>query len=140
MVFFGRVVTNSLCVTAILFSLNAVATDDEYLKMLENEAKGVEVDKTGQLENTEQADKDSIEGLIKKNWKSDGALNGDGLPSGLTQDEFVAVLKQNFYGSYVFFTKLNSIDQQTVYYNYTKASPAYLESIRQDILELLKNR
>lgn len=140
MVFFGRAVTNISCVAALSFSLNVVATDDEYLKMLENEAQGLEIDKTGQLESTEQADKDTIEGLIKNNWSSGDALKGDILPPGLSQDEFVALLKQNFYGSFVFFTKLNSIDQQTVYYHYTKASPAYLEPIRQDILELLKNR
>ena len=140
MVFFGRAVTYLLCGAALIFSLNALSADDEYLKMLENEAKGLEVDKSGQLENTEQGDKTAVDDLIKKNWKSDGTLKGDVLPSGLTHDEFVELLKQNFYGSYIFFTKLNSIDQQTVYYHYTKNSPAYLEPIRQDILELLKNR
>ena len=59
--------------------------------------------------------------------------------SGLAQEEFVSFLKQNFYGSYVFFSKLNSIDQQTVFYHYKKASPAHLDDIRQDIMGLLKN-
>jgi hypothetical protein len=140
MEFFDRALTALSCITVLLFSLSAVATDDDYLKMLEQEANGLEVDKSGQLGNTEQNDNTTIEGLIKENWTSDGVLRGDEIPSGLTQDEFVGLLKQNFYGSYIFFTKLNSIDQQTVYYHYTKASPAYLESIRQDILELLKNR
>ena len=140
MVFFGRAVTNLSCVAALLISLNAVAADDDYLQMLEDEAKELEVDKSGQLEITEQADKASIGGLIKENWKSDDVLINNALPSGLVQDEFVALLKQNFYGSYVFFSKLNSIDQQTVYYHYTKATPAYLDSIRQDILDHLKNR
>ena len=60
------------------------------------------------------------------------------MPSGLAQDEFATLLKQNFYGSFVFYRKLNSNDQDTVYYHYTKASPADLDTIRQDILDHLK--
>lgn len=138
MAFFSRTAINISCVTALLCSLNAVATDDEYLKMLESEAEGLEIDKSGQLEHKELTEKSSTESLIKENWKSEGVLDGNVLPPGLAQDEFVTLLKQNFYGSFVFYRKLNSIDQQTVYYHYTKALPAYLDSIRQDILEHLK--
>lgn len=69
-------------------------------------------------------------------WEGD--LEGDVLPPGLAQDEFASLLKQNFYGSFVYYRKLNSLDQQTVYYHYTKASPANLDDIRQDILDHLK--
>ena len=115
-----------------------MATDDEYLKMLEGEAEDLELDKSGQLKEKEQADKSATEAITKKNWKWEGDLQGDILPPGLAQDEFTTLLKQNFYGSFAFFNKLNSIDQQTVYLHYTKASPAHLEAIRQDILDHLK--
>lgn len=138
MVFSSRLIINSLCVSALLFSMNAVATDDAYLRMLEGEAEDVSLDKSGQLKDTEQADESSKEGIIKKNWTWEGDLEGDILPSGLAQDEFASLLQQNFYGSFVFYRKLNSNDQDTVYYNYTKASPADLDAIRQDVLDHLK--
>lgn len=134
----GRLILNSLCVSALLFSIEAVATDDAYLKMLEGEAEEVSLDKSGQLKGTEQTDKSSTEGITKKNWAWEGDLEGDVLPPGLAQDEFNSLLKQNFYGSFVFYRKLNSNDQDTVYYHYTKASHANLDAIRQDILDHLK--
>ena len=138
MAFSGRLIINSLCVSALLFSIEAVATDDAYLKMLEGEAEEVSLDKSGQLKDTEQTDKSSTEGITKKNWTWEGDLEGDTLPSGLAQDEFASLLKQNFYGSFVFYRKLNSNDRDTVYYHYTKASTANLDVIRQDILDHLK--
>jgi len=138
MAFSGRLIINSLCASTLLFSINAVATDDAYLKMLEGEAEEVSLDKSGQLKGVEQADGSSKEGITKKNWTWEGDLEGDILPSGLAQDEFASLLQQNFYGSFVFYRKLNSNDQDTVYYHYTKASPADLDVIRQDILDHLK--
>lgn len=138
MAFSSRYIINILCVLALMFSFKAVATDDAYLRMLEGEAEEVTLDKSGQLTNTEQADSSSKEGLTKTNWIWEGDLEGDVLPPGLAQNEFATLLKQNFYGSFVFYRKLNSLDQKTVYYHYTKASPANLDSIRKDILDHLK--
>ena len=133
-----RLVINVLCVTALVFSLKANATDDAYLRMLEGEAEDLSLDQSGQLKNAKQVSGKSTEDLTKKNWTWEGDLEGDILPPGLAQDEFATLLKQNFYGSFVFYRKLNSIDQDTVYLNYTKASPADLDSIRRDILDHLK--
>jgi len=138
MAFFSRLFINIFCLTALLCSLKAMATDDEYLKMLEGEAEDLVLDKSGQLKDRKQADKNATEDITKKDWKWEGELQGDILPPGLAQDEFATLLKQNFLGSFAFYQKLNSIDQQTVYHHYTKASPAHLEAIRQDILDHLK--
>ena len=138
MVLSVRLIVNSLCITVFLFSMKAVATDDAYLKMLEGEAADVQLDKSGQLKDTESVADGSSQGITKKNWTWEGDLEGDVLPPGLAQDEFASLLKQNFYGSFVFYRKLNSLDQETVYYHYTKASPANLDDIRQDILDHLK--
>ncbi len=132
MVISSRLLINILCIAALLCSLKAMATDSDYLKMLEGEAEDLELDKSGQLK--EQVDKISAKDLSENNWKWDG----DVLPAGLNQDEFLLFLKQNLYGSYAFYRKLNSIDQQTVYYHYAKVSPAYLDAVRQDILDHLK--
>jgi hypothetical protein len=138
MVLSVRLIVNSLCIAVFLFSLKAVATDDTYLKMLEGEE--VQLDKSGQLKDNESETDHSSSGITKKldmgTWEGD--LEGDVLPPGLAQDEFASLLKQNFYGSFVYYRKLNSLDQQTVYYHYTKASPANLDDIRQDILDHLK--
>ena len=133
-----RLIINSLCIAALLFSLKAVATDDAYLRMLEDEAEEASLDKSGQLKDAEPINKHSTDGITKTNWRWEGDLEGDALPPSLAQDEFATVLKQHFYGSFVFYRKLNSIDQQTVYYHYTKSSSADLDSIRQDILDHLK--
>ena len=137
MAFFSRSVFNILCIAALLCSYKAMASDDEYLKMLEGEAEDVQLDQSGQLKDKEQIN-ESNSGITKTNWTWEGDLEGDILPPGLAQDEFAMLLKQNFYGTFVFYRKLNSVDQQTVYYHYAKASPAALDSIRQDILDHLK--
>jgi hypothetical protein len=137
MAFFSRSIFNILCITALLCSYKAVASDDEYLKMLEGEAEDVQLDQSGQLKNKEKIN-ESNSGITKTNWKWEGDLEGDILPPGLAQDELATLLKQNFYGTFVFYRKLNSVDQKTVYYHYSKASTAELDSIRQDILNHLK--
>ncbi len=137
MALFSRTFFNIFCITALLCSYEAMASDDEYLRMLEGEAEDVKLDQSGQLKDKEKVNNDSSV-ITKTNWKWEGDLEGDNLPSGLAQDEFATLLKQNFYGTFVFYRKLNSVDQQTVYYHYSKASPAALDPIRQDILNHLK--
>lgn len=138
MVLSTRSVFNILCIAALLCSFKAIASDDEYLKMLEGEAADAKLDQSGQLKDKEKISQSSSV-ITKTNWKWEGDLEGNALPSGLAQDEFASLLKQNFYGTFTFYRKLNSVDQQTVFYHYSKASPADLDSIRQDILNLLKN-
>lgn len=138
MAFFTRSVLNILCIAALLCSYKAIASDDEYLKMLEGEAEDVQLDKSGQLKEKEQTNESSSV-ITKTNWKWEGDLEGNTLPPGLAQDEFALLLKQNFYGTFAFYRKLNSVDQETVFYHYSKTSTAELDSIRQDILNLLKN-
>lgn len=134
----NRVVIKVLCTVTLIFSFQASAADDEYLKMLEGEAEDLELDQSGQLNDVKTESNSSQEVITKKDWKWEGKLDGDVLPPGLAQDEFASLLKDNYYGSFVFYRKLNSNDQKTVYYHYTKASPARLDAVRQDILDHLK--
>lgn len=137
MAFFSRSVFNVLCVFALLYSYSAVASDDAYLKMLEGEAEDVKLDPSGQLKVKEQINEGNS-GITKTNWKWEGDLQGDILPSGLAQDEFATLLKQNFYGTFVFYRQLNTVDQKTVFYHYSIASTAELDPVRQDILNHLR--
>jgi len=138
MAFFTRSFFNVLCIAAFLCSFRVLAAEDEYLKMLEGEAEKVELDQSGQIHEREQIDT-SNSGVTKTVWKWEGDMEGDTLPSGLAQDELVALLKQNFYGTFVFYRKLNSNDQQTVYYHYSQNSPVTLDFVRQEILKQIKN-
>ena len=137
MALFSRSVFNILCIVVLLCSYSAVASDDEYLKMLEGEAEDVKLDQSGQLKDKEKIN-ESNSGITKTNWKWEGDLDGDTLPSGLAQDEFATLLKQNFYGTFVFYRQLNSVDQKTVFYHYSIASTAELDPVRQDILNHLR--
>lgn len=131
-----RLVSNIAILMVMILPLESVA--DNYLKMLESEAEGVTLDKSGQLKEKQQVDTGSTDGITKTDWAWEGDLQDDVLPQGLAQDEFATLLKQRFYGTFVFYRKLNSVDQQTVYYHYTKTSPAALDSIRNDIMSHLK--
>lgn len=133
MAFLSRSVSSIVII--FLSTFNAQA--DDYLKMLESEAEDVKLDQSGQLKDKERISDDDS-GITKTDWNWEGDMNGDVLPPGLARDEFATLLKQHFYGTFVFYRKLNSIDQNTIYHHYKKASPAELEPIRQDILSHLK--
>ena len=51
---FSRSFFNILCIAVLLCSYKAVASDNEYLKMLEGEAEDVKLDQSGQLQDKEQ--------------------------------------------------------------------------------------
>lgn len=136
MVFFRRLAFNSMCLATLLSTYNVQANPANFLKMLEAEAEDLTLDQSGQLKDKQQIGDNS--GITKTDWSWEGEIEGDVLPSGLAQDEFATLLKQHFYGTFVFYRRLNSLDQATVYYYYTKASPAELEPIRQDIINHLR--
>jgi len=143
MVSFARPVKTSflftLFITVFFSPFQLMATDDAYLKMLEGEAENSTLDQSGQLHDQEVVDiKSSKDSLNKTNWTWEGNLEGDILPLGLAQDEFTLLLEQNFYGTFVFYRKLSSIDKQTVHYHYTKNQKAELDAVRKEILDLLK--
>ena len=71
----GRLLTIIFTVTASLSSQQAAATDDEYLKMLEQEAKELEVDKSGQLERNETSEEDSAVNVMNIKLKSGETLD-----------------------------------------------------------------
>lgn len=133
----SRIFRGGVFAGVFLFSMQAAASDDAYLKMLEGEAEDLKLDQSGQLKQAEPVN-ESVNTVSETDWKWEGDLTADTMPEGLAQDEFSSVLKQNFYGTFVFFRKLNSVDQQTVFYHYSKSTNPDLDSIREHILSLLK--
>jgi hypothetical protein len=133
-----RTSTSLIVATLLAWSSTVVASDDAYLKMLEGEAEDLQLDQSGQLKDKASDNSSSSDTVNETEWKWEGDLMADSMPKGLAQDKFSTVLKRNFYGTYVFYRKLNSVDQQTVYYHYSKSTNPDLDSIRQHILSLLK--
>ena len=126
--------TNSLLISvSMLIFLPVAAADDAYLKMLEGEAASVELDQTGQLH--EEQTKDSASSAFEWNGRE---LETDSLPKGLDMEQFEMFLQKNFYGTYVFFAKLNTTDKNTVFYRYSQADQPDLVNVRQNVMSLHK--
>jgi hypothetical protein len=125
---------NSLLISvSMLVTVPVAAADDAYLKMLEGEAASVELDQIGQLK--EEQTTDSTGSAFE--W-SGGELEADSLPKGLDMEQFEMFLQKNFYGTYVFFKKLNTTDKNTVFYRYSQAEQPDLENVRQNVMSLHK--
>jgi hypothetical protein len=130
----SRLALSLLISVSMLVAVPALAADDAYLKMLEGEAASVELDETGQLK---QQQKQQAAESNAFQWTG-RELNEDSMPEGLDMDQFEAFLQENFYGTYMFFKKLNTTDKNTVHYRYSKASKPDVENVRQNIMTLLK--
>ncbi len=113
---------------------------DDYLKMLENEAADLKLDQSGQIEKTQPVQAPDKEVITKTQWNWEGELEGDKLPTGLSNEAFSSLLQQHFYGTYVFYRKLNSNDKKTLFYHYSQSREPDLDDVRKDILGLLKQQ
>jgi len=122
----------------LMFSSFNVLAEDDYLKMLESEASDLELDQSGQINESEQDEVTNNDDVTKANWTWDGELEGNILPTGLAQNEFASLLKQQFYGTFVFYRKLNSNDRKTVYYHYSKSPKPDIDDVRKDVTDHLK--
>ena len=129
----GRLLFSIFVSGGIFAAMAAYAADDAYLKMLEGEAQELELDKSGQLQK-----RDNRQSSTKKTFQWNGELEEQALPSGLGMEQFEAFLQQYFYGTYVFFNKLNTTDKNTVYYRYSQAEQPDLENVRKNVMALLK--
>lgn len=108
------------------------AIDADYLKMLEAEAEQVQLDDSGQL----KQDADEQSAITTFEW--DGSVSQEGFPGKLSQKDFEAFLHQYYYGTFVFFKKLDAVDKDTVYLRYMKESAPSIENVRQNVMSLFK--
>ncbi|MGB5279311.1 MAG: hypothetical protein WBO73_08715 [Gammaproteobacteria bacterium] len=130
----GRLVV-TIVVSGLLSVLMPVqAADDAYLKMLEGEAASVQLDHGGQLKKQEKLKRPD-----RPLFEWNGELRQENtVPTGLDREQFETFLQKNYYGTYVFYNKLNTNDRDTVYYRYSKADKPGLENIRKNVMALLK--
>lgn len=106
-------------IASMQFSASAMA--NSYLSELEAEAETL----GGGAATTKNAP------AANANWKITKQPTSDNLKQGMTQVEFTATLRDSYYGSYIFFSKLNAVEQHLVYESYKKNNN--IEAIRDEI-------
>ena len=125
------------CLCVLIFTLQkSFAQQDNYLEELDAEAGGLSLDR-----------KTRDDAHIEKNIRDSAGLaavpDGDspennGLPPGLSRDSFEVMLERNFFGSYLFYKRLNAASRAWVYRQYQeKPAP---ERVRKSILEAIKRQ
>ncbi len=137
MVFFSRSVFNTFSIVVLLVVLlatfNAQAADDEYLKQLASEVKNVHLDKSGQRNNNNTAHNASGDAKQRK-WVGECDYSNEVMPAGLAWAEFSSYLKQCSLATFVYYRRLDSDLQRSVYNTYSKASTMKSSKLKKDIL------
>ncbi len=107
---------------------------DNYLQGLTSEAGGTRVDDSGQIA-TRELEGDGADEPPESTWDID-SQSLDILQAGLERDEFEALLKRNYYASYIFYKKLNPTSKSLVYKTYLKTPTIVV--VRNQIISLSK--
>jgi len=129
----GRLIVRTFIAGLMFAVMTARAADDAYMEMLEAETADLKLDQSGQLKEEEKN-----RGPTNKAFEWNGELQGENIPKDLGKEQFEAFLQKNFYGTYMFFNRLNTTDKNTIYYRYSQAAKPDLENVRQNVMALLK--
>lgn len=120
-----------------LFALNSsnvlAQTNDDYLKSLEGEASNLTLDKQTQTAPARTSKPDGIGG----GWSANQSGDISDLVAGLSVEQFEAVLKSNYIGSYLFYKRLNN-DQKDQVYVFYQSNPDP-DKVREKILQVSKS-
>lgn len=134
----ARVATNPgrvLLATVMMgfFGLSSVLfADDDYLKSLEMEAETLDVPTA---EPRSHAAPSSV-GPAQSNWLANSQSLMTELPPSLSRADFELALQGAFYGTFVFYRKLSSEQQDAVYAAYQER--ATVSNVRSKIIRLYK--
>lgn len=113
----------------MLYSLPGAQAADSYLEALQAEAVN-----EAPVEQPPAAATEAPSG----GWAAGDQSFSANIPSGLSRSDFEKALKQLFYGSYLFYNKLNDTQQQQAYEAYT--SDSRIEHVRAQIMRLYRSR
>ena len=108
-------------VLSLLFIPTHHAIADAYLDALNAEATGEE--------------KPSDQSVLESDWSHQKQSLKTQLTPGLSKAVFEAELKDSFYGSFVFYNKLNDVKKDVVYKHYQETGD--IEAVRQKIMDML---
>lgn len=104
--------------------------DDDYLKALKEETQAITKGEAA------APAAPAAEAKPPQGWSASGQGLGEGLPPDLSQEQFEAALKSSYFGTFVFYNKLNDADKAQVYEAYQ--SNAQISHIRETTTTLLK--
>lgn len=107
---------------------------DSYLQGLASEAGETRVDDSGQIA-TRELEGNRTEEPPVATWDIDSQTL-DVLQAGLERNEFEALLKRNYYASYIFYKKLDPTSKSLVYKTYLKTPTIVV--VRNQIISLSK--
>lgn len=105
--------------------------DDDYLKALKAETQALSGGQAAQ-----GASAAAPETKPKDGWSADKQGMGEEMPANLSKEQFEAELKKSFFGTYMFYSKLNDADKTVVYQAYLKNRQ--ISNIRDTTTSLLK--
>jgi len=105
--------------------------DDDYLKALKAETQAIT---SGEA--AAPAASPAAETKLQQGWSASGQGLAEELPANLSQEQFEAALKSSYFGTFVFYNKLNDADKAQVYEAYQ--SNAQISHIRDTTTTLLK--
>ena len=74
----------------------------------------------------------------KPAWTAGQQSLSENIPAGLNKEQFEQKLKQNYFGSHLFYSKLSATDQQRVYEDYKKDNS--INHIRESIKSHMTNK
>jgi hypothetical protein len=116
-----------------MFSVSALAAD-AYTDALDAEADNISVDP---LSEKPAATAPPENDPVSSGWSQDIQSMSQDIPPSLGKEDFEEAMKVNFYGSYMFYNRLDDGEQQEVY-DYYRKNPS-IQAIRERIIELKKS-
>lgn len=119
-----------LLLAGIGMSAVSHGADDDYLRALQAETQALTSGEAARTAPAAQASKP------QQGWSATGQELGEELPPNLSQEQFEAALKSSYFGTFMFYTKLNDKDKAAVYEAYQ--TNGQIANIRDTITNLLK--
>ncbi|GAB4299792.1 MAG: hypothetical protein Kow0096_19380 [Thiohalomonadaceae bacterium] len=112
---------------------SAHGADDAYLKALQAETQAIT---SGEAAGSAAQPAAPAGDSKPQGWSASGQGLAEELPTNLSQEQFEAALKSSYFGTFVFYNKLNDADKAKVYEAYK--SNAQISHIRDTTTNLLK--
>ncbi len=118
----------------MIASPDAIADDDDYMKILETEAENSTVDQGVSTESYNVIQGHTVE-RAERTWLGECNYTVDILPPDLVKEEFSSYLKQCVMASFTFYRRLEPGAKSLIYKDYKKSTLVKLSTLRKNILK-----
>ena len=129
-----------LCIllsAALSYSSAYAQSNEAYLNALKGEASGLTLDTATETQTTANPALPPSEPTLSINNNSAKTQPGM-MPKGLTMDQFLAYIKKNYFGTYIFMKRLKDPKKQEIYNFYTQNNDP--QAIRAKVLSTSKKK